>query len=245
MNNKYCKPTVNKCRDKIYVIGTPGPRGRDGAATIRIGNTTTGDPGTNATVTNSGTDENVVLNFTIPRGATGAQGAQGIQGPAGPQGERGPQGDPGQTGPQGPAGPAAIAVYGAKRDSAGNDITLTSNVVSNVPLAITGPLAGITGETTNALTITEDGTYKIDYYFQGSTNTQGDVTLAVYKNSNEINGTDIAKELQVNEEQSFNGSVITTLNANDVITLGLESATGMQISPATNTNAYLNIIKLG
>ena len=138
-----------------------------------------------------------------------------------------------------------MAVYGAKRDSAGNDITLTSNIVATIPLAISGPLKGITGETANTLTITEDGTYKIDYYFQGSTNTQGEVTFAVFKNNEQINGTDIIKELQVNEDESFNGSVITTLNANDTITLGLESATGMQISPATNTNAYLNIVKLG
>ena len=60
---------------------------------VNVGETTTGEPGTNASVTNSGDETNVVLNFTIPRGKTGPQG---------PQGEPGADG---KTGPQGPAGP--------------------------------------------------------------------------------------------------------------------------------------------
>lgn len=62
--------------------GAQGPKG-DAAATINVGSTTTGAAGTNASVTNSGTSSAVVLNFTIPRGATGAQGPQG---PAGADG---------------------------------------------------------------------------------------------------------------------------------------------------------------
>lgn len=42
--------------------------------TIAIGSTTTGAPGTNAIVTNSGTALSAILNFTIPRGASGADG---------------------------------------------------------------------------------------------------------------------------------------------------------------------------
>ena len=52
----------------------PGPPGPPGPATIEIGTVTTGEPGTDATVVNSGTDENVVLDFTIPRGADGIDG---------------------------------------------------------------------------------------------------------------------------------------------------------------------------
>jgi hypothetical protein len=73
--------------------GTPGAAGA--AATVTIGSTSTGAAGTNAAVTNDGDEQNAVLNFTIPRGATGATGAAGSQGPQGPkgdQGERGPTG---------------------------------------------------------------------------------------------------------------------------------------------------------
>jgi len=41
---------------------------------VNVGTTTTGEPGTNANVTNSGDETNVILNFTIPRGDTGPTG---------------------------------------------------------------------------------------------------------------------------------------------------------------------------
>ena len=43
--------------------------------TVTVGTTTTGLPGTNASVVNSGTTQDVVLNFTIPRGDKGDTGS--------------------------------------------------------------------------------------------------------------------------------------------------------------------------
>lgn len=57
------------------VDGTDGTDGTNGAAaTITIGTVTTGNPGTSVVVNNSGTNNAAVLDFTIPRGATGAKG---------------------------------------------------------------------------------------------------------------------------------------------------------------------------
>lgn len=83
-------------------VGPPGPPGA--AATVTVGRTTTGEPGTQAQVTNSGTVSNAVLDFTIPRGETGDKGDTGPTGPEGPPGPQGPKGDTGETGPQGPKG---------------------------------------------------------------------------------------------------------------------------------------------
>lgn len=76
--------------------GPMGPKGAKGdtgaAATVQVGNTNTGAPGTNANVENVGNEHNAILNFTIPRGdkgETGSQGPQGIQGPAGQNGTDG------------------------------------------------------------------------------------------------------------------------------------------------------------
>ena len=52
--------------------GAPGQ-----AATIQVGQVTTGEPGSQATVTNSGTENAAVLNFAIPQGATGQTGPTG------------------------------------------------------------------------------------------------------------------------------------------------------------------------
>ena len=51
-------------------MGSTGPSGT--AATVQVGTVTTGEPGSEAAVTNSGSQQNAVLNFTIPRGDTGA-----------------------------------------------------------------------------------------------------------------------------------------------------------------------------
>lgn len=102
--------------------------------TISVGNVTTGEPGSLAEVTNTGSGTNPVFNFTIPRGNPGQNGAAAtIQVgnvttseaggaasvtnsgssnaavfdfviPRGQTGPQGPKGETGATGPQGPKG---------------------------------------------------------------------------------------------------------------------------------------------
>lgn len=70
--------------------GDTGPAGKDGApgaaATVTVGTVATGEPGTQAAVTNGGTTAAAVLNFVIPRGAPGQDGADGEPGAAGQDG---------------------------------------------------------------------------------------------------------------------------------------------------------------
>lgn len=80
--------------------------GGEATVTVDVGSTVTGEPGSEASVTNSGTQQNVVLNFSIPRGATGAQGPKGENGADGAPGAQGPKGDPGPAGADGEPGPA-------------------------------------------------------------------------------------------------------------------------------------------
>lgn len=56
--------------EKVWMQGPPGA-----AATVTVGTVTTGEPGTDAIVTNSGTESAAVLDFTIPKGETGPTGA--------------------------------------------------------------------------------------------------------------------------------------------------------------------------
>ena len=89
---------------KDNVISAAGG-GSGSTVSVTVGKTTTGTAGTNASVTNSGTESALVLDFTIPAGATGATGPQGPKGETGATGAKGEQGIPGEKGATGATGP--------------------------------------------------------------------------------------------------------------------------------------------
>lgn len=85
--------------------------------TLTLGTTTTLAAGQEATVTNSGSAENAILNFGIPKGQDGQdgeQGPQGVPGADGKDGEQGPQGVPGKNGRDGDQGPQGEPGIGIK-----------------------------------------------------------------------------------------------------------------------------------
>lgn len=70
--------------------GEGGSSGEAGtAATIEVGTVTTGEAGSSASVTNSGTTSAAVFDFVIPRGDKGEKGDTGPQGPQGEKGDTG------------------------------------------------------------------------------------------------------------------------------------------------------------
>ena len=70
--------------------GDTGPAGAVGnAGTVAIGTTTTSSAGGSASVTNSGTSSEAVLNFTLPKGTSGTAGIQGSIGLTGATGTAG------------------------------------------------------------------------------------------------------------------------------------------------------------
>lgn len=91
---------------EIGPTGPKGDKGEDGPATITIGNTTTGEAGTDAIVTNIGTSKDAILSFVIPKGIQGDEGPMGQIGPKGDKGDTGPKGEQGERGIEGPVGPA-------------------------------------------------------------------------------------------------------------------------------------------
>ena len=90
--------------------GAQGPQG-EGSATVSIGTVTTGNAGTNASVTNVGSTTAATLNFTIPRGDTGAAGSNGTDGSDGAA--------------------ATIAIGSVTTGAAGSSATVTNSGSSN------------------------------------------------------------------------------------------------------------------
>ena len=236
-----------QCNCTPVIVGPTGPTGPQGPASIAVGVTTTTDPGTNASVTNVGTDDNVILNFNIPKGETGPIGPQGIpgtEGPTGPTGPQGLQGLQGIQGPTGPAGPTAIETYGSKYNTSTDNISLETNIAQNIPLGNNGPTNKITTATQNTLTITENGVYLVEYGFSGSSSTNATLTVEVNQNANAISGTSIVKTVTANNNTDFNSSTINSFAVGDEIGLSIKSSTAATITPANGTNAYLNIVRI-
>lgn len=141
--------------------GEPGPQGPAGtAATIAVGTVTASAPGSTPTVTNSGTTSAAVLDFVLPRGATGPQG------PAGTDGQDGAQG------PQGPAGPNEVSASTATSITGllkGNGSTVQAAVAGTdyaaAPTTVTATLLA-TGWESETITDSSTAPYVAD---QGQT----------------------------------------------------------------------------
>ena len=141
------------------ITGPQGPAGTNGsdglAATIAVGTVTNGAPGTTALVTNIGTSNAAVFNFTIPSGANGAAGAEGpagpagATGPAGADGPAGPAGADGATGATGPAGSNGLNGTNGSDGAPGAAAVISGVTASNGPA---GSLPSVTniGSSTNA-----------------------------------------------------------------------------------------------
>jgi hypothetical protein len=118
-------------------VGATGSTGSAGAAaTVTIGTVTTGEPGTSASVTNSGTSSAAVLDITIPRGAVGDTGATGSAGATGAAGAA-----------------ATITVGTVTTGDPGTSVTVTNSGTSSAAVFdITIP-RGATGNTGPANTL--------------------------------------------------------------------------------------------
>jgi hypothetical protein len=129
---------INSKTPSTVVWSVPGLLGVVPSTTV--GATTTGAAGSNASVTNSGTLIDPILNFTIPRGTTGDTGATGPQGP------------------QGNAGAAATVAAGTTTTgAAGSNATVVNSGTSSAAVfdfTIPRGNTGATGATGTAATIT-------------------------------------------------------------------------------------------
>ena len=68
-------PTGASATGPTGPTGSTGPTGETGtAATINVGSVTTSEPGTEVQITNSGDENNAILDFVIPRGEPGGGG---------------------------------------------------------------------------------------------------------------------------------------------------------------------------
>ena len=191
------------------------------ASRLDVGTVSTGNPGTNASVTIAGNAGEQLVSFAIPRGDVGAQGIQGIQGiqgETGPQGETGAQGIQGIQGDTGETGAQGIQGVVLSYSQVTTDTSLTIN---------TGYLADTTSA---AITLTLPASPSVgdQIAIADKSNTAATNNVIVARNGNTIQG--YAEDLTINVDGAlvtliYNGStwvvyaIINSLVDGTVVTL--------------------------
>ena len=206
--------------------GPQGPAGAQGdpgtAATIVVGVTDTGAPGTYASVNNSGTSSAAVFNFVIPQGATGAQGTQGATGPAG-------QGVP--TG--GNTNQVLAKINGLDYQTQWISVSGTGTVVS---VDVSG---GTTGLTTSGGPVTSSGTITLGGKLNVANGGTGATTLTGYLIGN---GTSAVTASSTIPTTALSGTVTNVQLANSAITINGNSVSlGGSTTVTASTTSTLTI----
>jgi hypothetical protein len=177
-------------------MGQSGAKGDTGAAaTVQVGNTNTGAPGTNAQVTNAGNEHFAVFNFTIPRGDKGETGATGAQG------AKGDKGDKGDTGAA-----ATIAVGSTTTTNPGTNATVINSGTTSAAVLNFGIPRGATGSVKSEVVseLPETGEGDTFYLVNREATTQTATGKAISFTNSE-NAGDIT-DAQIDGETSQNGT---------------------------------------
>lgn len=180
------------------------------------------------------------INFV---GVVGPTGPTGPTGPAGgATGATGPTGPTGVTGPTGPA--AGLNAYGGKYSDTSQTITLSIGSATQVPLANSLPNLNTTYTPANSITVTQAGTYEINYYSNVTAAVATTITFAVRNNGTNIPSTVISRGLSVNVGSIYSGSTIVTLPAGAVIDMAMSALLAVGVTLGSGVNASLTVKKL-
>lgn len=213
--------------------GMTGPTGATGSggvcASIVVGTTETGEPETPALIANSGTEQNAVLNFVIPRGATGATGATGMTGATGATGETGPAN--------------GLNAHGGRYNVIPKVLNIAAGGKTQIPLSATMPANNVTYATANGVTVAQSGDYEVNYFVTFSAAAKTAVTLSVRVNGVAIPEATVNRTLSVGMD-AIGGSFIKTLSAGDTLDMALSALSSVCVTLGNGLTATLTAKKL-
>lgn len=239
-------PTNNNGIDRIIFTGItgpqgpqgiPGPVGPQGPQGIPGPIGATGATGATGPIGPAGPQGLTgATGATGPIGPQGPQGLTGATGATGPQGPVGPQGPQGEVGPQGPAGTAVLASYGSFFTDSTQTVTNDS-----FPLTTTSSSNNIAIDTTTGVaTLTNAGTYKIDYGVYPTDSGASDY-VSIYLNGTEVSGSERALE----NNSMTNGSIIVNVpTATSTVNIQITSTDAVTFTDPTGIEGYLVITQI-
>lgn len=206
--------------------GEKGERGIPGPTSIDVGITETIDSFENAKVENVGTNEDVILNFKIPRGEQGVEGKIGPQGPAGPPGTE------------------FVSSYRIRYSMTDTQLILPQETDTVIPLPEKGVSFLTEYSDDNSIKIKESGVYLVSYLLCGATNEECSITMSVRANDILQPTTSATSEFSAQIINNISGTTIVSLQPNDLITLNVKSSKAVNIKFNESTNAMLSVTKI-
>ena len=225
-------------------MGATGPTGATGVTGPQGVQGLQGMPGeagpTGATGVAGPTGATGATGVAGPTGATGATGVAGATGATGATGVAGP------TGATGPTGIADLNAYGGLYNTTPQTLNLTVGGTTQLPLPSAMPLKNVTNTPANSITVGTAGVYEINYYSNVSAALGTTVTMSVRRNGTAIPQASISRVLSVGVGSLYNGSIIISLNAGDVIDMALSAllAVGITLGSGVNTTLTVKQISL-
>jgi len=115
---------------------------------------------------------------------------------------------------------------------------------TQIPLANTMPNLNTTYTTPNTITVSQAGTYEINYYLNLSMSVASTLTIAVRQNGTNIPATQMSRSLSANANSIYSGSVIVTLTAGTNIDLAMSALVALNVTLSSGVNATLSVKKL-
>lgn len=222
--NKCCKE-MNNIHSKVkycYIQGPQGPRGRSGPTTIKIGETQTVESNQEAAVENVGTENDLILNFKIPKGLKGEKGEKGES--------------------------SLITIppaYGMRFLTSNQQIELAKLADTIISFNEVGPNKNTDYQVDNAIKINQSGFYIISYFLSGITDRDCTLTLSVMNENKIVPGSDINANFEATYKSNISNTIIAALPANSIITLNVRATDNITMSFDETTNATLTVAKIG
>lgn len=262
---------INNVHSLDFII-PEGEKGENGPTTINVGTTETIDTDLDASVTNSGTEKDVILNFKIPRGQKGEKGEKGEIGPRGLPGEIGISQaitidetitvEPNEEAevqddfennvhhltfyiPKGEKGDSkVIGAYGERYSNTSQRFNVKANTETIIPLEQTGPAFFVEYDTTYAIGLKRLGMFKITYFLNVATSVDVNYVIYIKVSGTKLPSSDIKVQSKANTINNISGSLIHGLIENDEITLGIITEQDTDLIFDSTTCAKLSISEL-
>ena len=201
-------------------IGPTGPKGENGPTTITVGQTETIEPNKLAEVQDDFESNIHHLTFYIPKG------------------EKGEKGD------QGEVGPAPDIAYGERYLDLEQELVLTKDKDTVVPLNLGEPAFFTYFDTENTIEIKQNGFYLISYFFSASPSEDCKITAMVKYNDLLFQACNVTTDMKANTIGNITNTIIGALNDGDKVTLCVRSSVNTTLTFNGSTSANLVLVRI-